>query len=164
MCNSVTISLILLIIFLIDHKCHVVPPETKVDCGSPPGITRIQCEQEKNCCFDESPAQGAPICYQGIPSKSTLNCIQYCKNLMDSIRFLIKCQLFFTQLKKCFTIAKALFYFETAITPNGFYILSRSNTFFTGHSVSSTIEIYESEWFLRLLFIHRNKRRSERCS
>jgi len=50
-----------------NHKCHVVPPETKVDCGSPPGITRIQCEQEKNCCFDENPAQGAPICYQGIP-------------------------------------------------------------------------------------------------
>jgi len=53
-----------------NHECHVAPPHTKVDCGSPPGITRIQCEQEKNCCFDESPAQGAPKCYQKVPKET----------------------------------------------------------------------------------------------
>ena len=51
-----------------DHKCHGIPPKKRKDCGSPSGITRVQCE-EKDCCFDANPDEGVPACFHGVSGK-----------------------------------------------------------------------------------------------
>ena len=48
---------------LVDHKCQLSDPNDRRLCG-PPNVARQACEDQHNCCFDDSMI-GLVDCYKG---------------------------------------------------------------------------------------------------